>query len=96
QGANAGSGRQRPTPLGGRSPNAPPFDSTGGDNPSNEPSGFERAGSPSPSPTALRSGAWDEESTVLRAGESFGELALLYNTRREATFRAKEDAVVYA
>lgn len=32
---------------------------------------------------------------VLTAGESFGELSLLYNTRREATFTAAEDSVVY-
>ncbi|CAJ1387705.1 unnamed protein product [Effrenium voratum] len=32
---------------------------------------------------------------ILTSGESFGELALLYNMRREATFRAREDSVVY-
>lgn len=31
----------------------------------------------------------------LRSGDSFGELSLLYNIRREATFRACEDSVVY-
>lgn len=47
----------------------------------------------------------DKESTastshsqhdILGPGDSFGELALLYNMRREATFRAMEDSVVYA
>eukprot|EP00434_Breviolum_minutum_P003694 symbB.v1.2.003250.t1/scaffold180.1/size283405/9 len=33
---------------------------------------------------------------ILVKGDSFGELALLYNMRREATFRAREASVVYA
>mmetsp|Transcript_55087 Transcript_55087/g.156181 ORF Transcript_55087/g.156181 Transcript_55087/m.156181 type:complete len:937 (+) Transcript_55087:40-2850(+) len=37
----------------------------------------------------------DGEDITLGEGESFGELSLLYNTRREATFTAKEDSVVY-
>jgi len=32
---------------------------------------------------------------TLHAGESFGELSLLYNTRREATYRAGSDGVLY-
>eukprot|EP00929_Paragymnodinium_shiwhaense_P065012 TRINITY_DN32635_c0_g3_i2.p1 TRINITY_DN32635_c0_g3~~TRINITY_DN32635_c0_g3_i2.p1 ORF type:complete len:1033 (+),score=223.01 TRINITY_DN32635_c0_g3_i2:132-3230(+) len=32
---------------------------------------------------------------TLRSGESFGELSLLYNTRREATFQASTDAMLY-
>mmetsp|Transcript_18735 Transcript_18735/g.41058 ORF Transcript_18735/g.41058 Transcript_18735/m.41058 type:complete len:900 (+) Transcript_18735:42-2741(+) len=35
------------------------------------------------------------EITRLRSGDTFGELSLLYNCRREATFRASEDSVVY-
>jgi len=33
---------------------------------------------------------------TLNSGDSFGELSLLYNTRREATFRALQDTVLYA
>jgi len=33
--------------------------------------------------------------TTLSIGDSFGELSLLYNTRREATFRASEQSVLY-
>lgn len=40
--------------------------------------------------------AFAPQSTVLNVGESFGELSLLYNTRRVATFRSLEPAVVYA
>jgi len=32
---------------------------------------------------------------VLKPGDSFGELSLLYNTRREATVRARENGVIY-
>eukprot|EP00933_Yihiella_yeosuensis_P018767 TRINITY_DN1530_c0_g2_i1.p1 TRINITY_DN1530_c0_g2~~TRINITY_DN1530_c0_g2_i1.p1 ORF type:complete len:987 (-),score=162.85 TRINITY_DN1530_c0_g2_i1:208-3168(-) len=34
--------------------------------------------------------------SVLQEGDSFGELSVLYNMRREATFRAQEDSVIYA
>lgn len=34
-------------------------------------------------------------ATIFRVGESFGELSLLYNTRSEATFRAREDSEVF-
>jgi len=36
------------------------------------------------------------EAAVLGAGDSFGELAVLYQLRREATFRALQDCVVFA
>jgi len=36
-----------------------------------------------------------EPALTLGPGESFGELSLLYNARREATFRARERSVIY-
>eukprot|EP00931_Biecheleriopsis_adriatica_P053056 TRINITY_DN3098_c0_g2_i1.p1 TRINITY_DN3098_c0_g2~~TRINITY_DN3098_c0_g2_i1.p1 ORF type:complete len:1297 (+),score=172.36 TRINITY_DN3098_c0_g2_i1:90-3980(+) len=33
--------------------------------------------------------------SILKSGDSFGELSLLYNMRREATFRALEDSIVW-
>jgi len=41
----------------------------------------------------------DEEEKLLKTykpGESFGELALLYNAPRAATIRAKTDAVLFS
>jgi len=44
---------------------------------------------------AASSGSLEDEAVTLGEGESFGELSLLYNTRREATFTALEDSVIY-
>lgn len=61
-----------------------------------EPTGFCRYVSHA-SERALESDGDEDENAalILGVGESFGELSLLYNTRREATFQAHEDAVVY-
>ncbi|CAE7630358.1 PRKG1 [Symbiodinium pilosum] len=58
------------------------------------------------SPDSPHSDGMGEDSTastspmgkceVLSDGDSFGELSLLYNMRREATFRARERSVIYA
>lgn len=45
--------------------------------------------------TAKKVAAASEVVAELRAGDSFGELSLIYNTFREATFVAVEDSVVY-
>lgn len=37
----------------------------------------------------------EKELSTLHTGDSFGELSLLYNIRREATFRAKEDTTLF-
>lgn len=57
-------------------------------------------------PDSPKSDGLDEDSTastspmskfeVLGEGDSFGELSLLYNMRREATFRARETSIIYA
>eukprot|EP00401_Gymnodinium_catenatum_P002750 CAMPEP_0117466088 /NCGR_PEP_ID=MMETSP0784-20121206/4962_1 /TAXON_ID=39447 /ORGANISM="" /LENGTH=971 /DNA_ID=CAMNT_0005260019 /DNA_START=1 /DNA_END=2912 /DNA_ORIENTATION=+ len=39
--------------------------------------------------------ALEEVAARLQPGDSFGELSLIYNTLREATFQASEDSVVY-
>jgi CRP-like cAMP-binding protein len=38
----------------------------------------------------------EDDVAVLGRGDSFGELAVLYHLRREATFRAREDCVIFA
>lgn len=64
--------------------------------------GFGQIGRIQESEAGQESGEESADSTpptshdILVKGDSFGELALLYNMRREATFRAREASVVYA
>jgi len=50
----------------------------------------------SPSRRASSHAETEDEVAVLVPGDSFGELAVLYHLRREATFRVREDCVLFA